>query len=75
VSIVTGNQVGEKLRTARETAGLPKYRLAKLSGVGEAQIRQWERGTHEPTARNVAKLIPYIGGTLDYYFSDESPKA
>jgi len=75
VSTVTENneqaeRVGRRMTAQREAAGLSKRRLAKLSGVAEKDLREWERGKHEPTARSLLRLIPFIGGTVEFYLDD-----
>jgi PAS domain S-box-containing protein len=62
-----------RLRQARERAGLTVYALANLTGVQQYQIRTWEMApsdsrSHKISPENLAKLLPHIGGTSDYYF-------
>jgi transcriptional regulator with XRE-family HTH domain len=67
----TPQQVGQKLLKARERAGLSKGQLARGTGVTESQIRHWERGNHIPSATNLMRIIPLIGGTIeDYLFQN-----
>jgi DNA-binding XRE family transcriptional regulator len=78
VSTVTENadraeRIGRKIAKARKAKGLSKYMLAKLAGVREGQIRHWERGDNACGAPNLLKLIPHIGGTLDFYLGDVPP--
>ena len=70
-----GDSVGDRLWLARNRAELSKRHLAKLSGVDQGQIRKWENGDHVPTVANVAKLLPYLGGTLDDYLRPPPSKA
>jgi hypothetical protein len=49
------------------------YRLAELSGAKPWQIRTWELDPSDPRSHrispdNLARLLPHIGGTSDYYF-------
>jgi PAS domain S-box-containing protein len=69
------NTVGAKITARREQAGYSKRALARLAGVSEWQLRAWENNTHEPTARSLMRLIPYIGGTVEYYLADGEPQA
>jgi DNA-binding transcriptional regulator YiaG len=76
VSTVTENadraeRIGRKIAEAREAKRLSKYMLAKLADVDEGQIRKWERGEHACSAVNLLKLIPHIGGTLDFYLGED----
>ena len=63
------NYVGTRLRNAREKAGMSKRQLAQAAQVREQQIRQWEAGEHIPTAHNLLRLIPHLGGTMEYYLT------
>jgi len=66
------NQVGPRITLMRERADLSKRQLAKAAGVHEWQLRQWERGDHVVSPMNLRRLIPHIGGTIEFYlFGDE----
>lgn len=57
----------------REQAGLSKRGLAKLADVDPRNLLSWEQGAHIPTVPSLMRLIPHIGGTIEYYlgYSDE----
>jgi DNA-binding XRE family transcriptional regulator len=59
--------VGERIVSMREHAGLSRRQLAKDAGVTDRQLYDWEHDKHEPTPRNVRRLIPHIGGTIEFY--------
>jgi len=71
VSSVVGvcDDVGARIRARRESRNLTKRGLAKLAGVNESQLGQWERGDHVPTITNMLRLIEHLGGTLDDYLA------
>jgi len=59
----------------RERAGLSKRQLAQRAGVQISQLRQWERGDHVPSPPNLFRLIPHIGGTIEFYlFEDQGER-
>ena len=68
--ITMSNHVGARIRARREELGLTKGQLARLAGVNESQLRQWERGDHVPTAKNLLRLIEHLGGSLDEFLLD-----
>jgi len=61
------NEVGPRITMMRERAKLSKRQLALLAGVHVWQLRQWERGDHIPGPQNLWRLIPHIGGTIEFY--------
>lgn len=68
-SATEASTVGARITLMRERAGLSKRKLAALADVTEWQLRGWEDNTHEPTARNLMRLIEHIGGTVEFYLA------
>jgi DNA-binding transcriptional regulator YiaG len=66
--------VGSRIRLMRKRAELSKRQLAKAAGVDERQLRGWENDEHEPTASSLRRLIPHIGGTLDFYLGPDGER-
>lgn len=64
--------VGERIAAMRANAGLSRRQLSKDAGVSERQLYDWEHDKHEPTPRNLRRLIPHIGGTVMFYLEDEA---
>ena len=58
---------GRKLQAARELHHLSKAALAKLAGVTRQQIIVWESDEHAISPRNIERLVPHIGGSVDHY--------
>ena len=67
----SATSVGQRIVLMRERAGLSRRQLGKVSNVPERQLFSWEHDDHEPTARNLQRLIPHIGGTLDFYLEPD----
>ena len=55
--------VGERLRIRREANGLSQTDLAQKTGVSQARISQWERGS-QPSREQIEKLDSILGEVL-----------
>lgn len=53
--------MGEKIRQAREKAGLSQHELAQALGVSHAAISFWESGRTAPTIGNLYRLASILG--------------
>lgn len=56
---------GERLRAARERAGLTVYELAARTGVGQSAIRQYEEGRRVPLLTTAQVLAAGVGEYLE----------
>ena len=61
---------GERITQMREAAGLSKRRLSKVANVDQRNLIRWENGTHEPMVASIRKLIPHIGGSIEFFLGD-----
>lgn len=43
-----------------------KYRLTKLTGIAESNIRYWRQGKTEPSIESVIKIAEALGCTVDF---------
>lgn len=64
-------EVGEFLRTdrlreAREKHGWSQRELARLCGLGEAQIHRYETGVSDPAAKYLKIIADKLGVSADY---------
>jgi DNA-binding transcriptional regulator YiaG len=59
-----------RITQMREAAGLSKRKLATLANVDPRLLNRWEDGTHEPQVPSIRKLIPHIGGSIDFFLGD-----
>ena len=51
---------GEKIRNARKSAGLTQRELARLLGVANTSISNWEKGLSRPDADMIQKLCQIL---------------
>lgn len=58
--IVWSARLGAHLEASRTRAGMRRVDLADRLGVSEETIRLWEKGAVQPTADNLARLIPVL---------------
>lgn len=61
---------GERLRLARETAGLTQEQLADLLGVDQVQVSKWERGNTQPRMDRLQRIGAAVG-FLDWLLTGE----
>lgn len=55
---------GKLLKEMRERKGISRYKLAKLSGLGESTIQMWENEGIEPTVKNYNKVLVALEESL-----------
>ncbi len=65
------DEVGAKIKSLREQAGLSQVELAEKSGLPKNHVSRIEGGTHSPTRRTLEKLA----GALDVPLSAIDPAA
>lgn len=57
--------MGEKLRAAREAAGMTQQELAEKIGVQQRDISRWENCRREPGVLTVKKMARALGCSMD----------
>ena len=57
--------MGEKLKQARQAAGLTQAQLAERIGCLQKDISRWEAGIHEPGALTLKKMATALGCSMD----------
>lgn len=57
--------MGEKLKRARQAAGLSQADLAEKVGCRQKDISRWESGLHEPGALTLKKMAQALGCSMD----------
>jgi transcriptional regulator with XRE-family HTH domain len=70
-----GQSFGDRLYRARTAKGISIGKLARLIGVDEATILNWEHGRHRPTSRLLARLreeLPRVEKVGQIEGSDDS---
>lgn len=57
---------GERLKLAREGAGLTQVQLARALGVAQNQISIWEKGPTGPKRDRLPAIVGLVGGTIEW---------
>lgn len=64
--------IGERIRELRKEQGLSQPELAKIIGVANSVISNWETGTNFPRGDYVALLSKTFNVTADYLLGTEN---
>jgi len=65
--------VGERVRAARQAAGLSQSRLERDAGVRPTTVSQLERGEGDPTVYDLYRLASALDVELRALLPDETP--
>ena len=65
--------LGKRLKNAREKAGLSQRELARSSGVSQGMISQIEAGHKEGGLRTLEKLAAALGVGFDALYRSDGP--
>ena len=57
--------MGEKLRAARQRAGMTQAQLAEAIGCKQKDVSRWEAGQIEPGVLTVKKMAQALGCSMD----------
>lgn len=57
--------MGEKLKAARQAAGMTQAQLAEAVGCKQKDISRYESGLHEPGALTLKKMAQVLGCSMD----------
>lgn len=57
--------MGEKLRVARQAAGMTQVQLAEAIGCKQKDVSRWEAGLIEPGVLTVKKMAQALGCSMD----------
>lgn len=57
--------MGEKLKRARQTAGMTQKQLADALGCRVKDVSRWENGHVEPGALTLKKMAQALGCSMD----------
>lgn len=49
-------ELGERIKQIRESKNLSQKEVSEKIGVSYQQLAQWEKGTRNPTYRNIEKI-------------------
>lgn len=60
-----------RLKQAREQAGLTQSQVANLLGIAKSTYSGYETGKSEPSMNNIANLMRFLNVTPEYLWQDE----
>ncbi len=66
-------QVGERIREARQRKGMNKNQLARTLGTSWQHLDNWEKGRVEPSLSSIRKLAEILEVSADFLLDLESP--
>jgi transcriptional regulator with XRE-family HTH domain len=55
----------EQIKAVRKALGMTQEQLAKLLGVTQGTIAQWEKGLTHPTFEKLPKIAEVLGVSVD----------
>ena len=61
------DSVAEKIKSAREKAGLTQAQLAEKVGTTSQNISQYERGIRNPKYNTLEKIARSLGVDVEYF--------
>lgn len=62
----------DRLRKAREHAGLTQGALAEILGVAAGTIQRWEKGALNPRPKALEALAEVTGVPLEWFYQDDT---
>ncbi|MGN1230441.1 MAG: helix-turn-helix domain-containing protein [Anaerotignum sp.] len=62
-------EMGQRLRTLRESMKLSQVKMGELLGLKQSSINRYEQGTATPTVENLRKYADYFDVSMDYIFA------
>lgn len=60
----------DRIRKAREHAGLKQDELAQKLDTTRQTLGRWENGSHTPTEKNLQALAEATGVPIEWFYSD-----
>ena len=70
------NGIGERLKSAREMAGMSRRDLSLLAGLAQAVVGMIERNPNtKPTADTMIRLAETLGVSLDWLLGGDEERA
>ena len=62
-------QIGERLRTLRNSLSLSQAKLAELLGITQSSLNRYENGQSTPTVELFRKYADFFDVSMDYIFA------
>ena len=67
--VTSMKQVGNRLRTLRNSLSLSQAKLAELLGITQSSLNRYENGQSTPTAELFRKYADFFDVSMDYIFA------
>ncbi len=64
---------GERIRAARQAAGLTQADLARAVGVSRSAVAQWETDRSGQVGGNLARIARVLGTAVEYLLTGQQP--
>lgn len=62
-------ELGERLRTLRESVKFSQVKMAELLGVKQSSINRYEQGLSAPSLETLLQYADYFDVSMDYLFA------
>lgn len=62
-------ELGERLRTLRESVKFSQVKMAELLGVKQSSINRYEQGLSSPSLETLLQYADYFDVSMDYIFA------
>ncbi|GGO89139.1 hypothetical protein GCM10011348_46190 [Marinobacterium nitratireducens] len=68
------NTIGEKIKIARESAGLSQRELAEMCEfeAGQGRIGNYERGVRSPSVQDLQIIAKAVSRSMSWFFDEDS---
>lgn len=63
--------IGDRIKAAREAAGMSQSDLARAAGIQRQYVSAWEAGSWDPGLQNLVVLSNVLDITLDKLMKEE----
>lgn len=63
---------GNRLREAREQAGITQDQLAALVGASRRSPSRWENGEVDPSLKHVVRIADVTGKPIDFFIREHA---
>ena len=68
------DKFGKRFRECRKAAGLTQVAAAKLMGIGNSSLSEYENDVSEPTASVIYKMAETYGCSIDHLLGLDTPE-
>jgi len=62
--------IGKRIKKIRSDKGLTQKQLAKIAGIGEMTISQYERGIRQPKVEQLQRIVNALGISMSQLLTD-----